>query len=113
MVKDASTSLTASLTGSSVHELKNVCLASRVVEFHLVMTSITVYLNLIVDTVSTRMPESRSYNSVESLVVQQLQMLVIVAAGNCIYGASTGTSRIANLRSRCIVALVTRILHEG
>lgn len=112
LVKDASTSLTASVTASSVHELKNVCLASQVEEFHLVMTSITVHLNLIVDTAGIRMSESRSYSSVQSSVLQQLQLLGIVVAGTCFYGTSTGTSRIGYLRSGSIGGLVTRILHK-
>ena len=112
MVKDASTSVTASVTASSGHELKNVCLLSQVKEFHLVITTITVHLNLIVDTASIRMSESRSYRSVQSAVLQQRQLLGIVAAGTCFYGASTGTSRIGNLRSSSIGALVTDILHK-
>ena len=112
LVKDACTSLTASVTASSVHELKNVCLASLVEEFHLVVTSIIVHLNLIVDTAGIRMSESRSYSSVQSSVLQQLHLLVIVVAGTCFDGTSTGTPRIGYLRSGSIGALVTRILHK-
>ena len=97
MVKDASTWLTASVTASSVHELNNVCLASQVEEFHLLMTSITVRLNLTVDTASIRVSESRSYSSVQASVLEQLELLVLGAAGTCFNRASAGTSRISNL----------------
>ena len=112
LVHDASTSLTASVTASSVYEFKNVCLASHVEEFHLVMTSITLHLNLRVDTVGIRISESRSHSSVQSSVLPQLQLLGIVVAGACSYGTSTGTSRIGYLRSGSIGGLVTRILHK-
>ena len=97
MVKVASPWLPASVTASSVHESKNMCLASQVEQFHLLMTSITVPLNLTVDTASIRVSESRSYSSVQASVLQHLQLLVLGAAGTCFHAASTGTSRIGNL----------------
>ena len=104
--------MTARVTASSVHELQNVCLALQVAEFHLVMTSITVHLDLIVDIACIRMSEYRSHSSVQSSVLQQLQLLAIVIAGTCFYGTSTGTSRHGYLRSGSIGGMVTRILHK-
>ena len=47
------------------------------------MTSITEHVKHIVDTAGIRMSESRPYSLVQPSALQQLQLLVIVAAGSC------------------------------